>query len=280
MDWELYILPIISECYHKYMLKKHNVSEVEAWECGIAKLKIKMDLLKKEAPKLKFIDMGTRRRSSFAWQDAVLRYILQSHPDCLAGTSNVLLANELGIPFFGTHAHEWDCGHLAFTSFLKAKQLSMLRWMEAFEGNAGVCLTDTFTTKHFLSVFNKFIANAYTGVRHDSGPWDVWAKMILDHYVSLGIDPKTKTLVFSDSLDFPKMIEIFNALDGICKVGFGIGTNLMNDMMDLWKALSIVIKMTRCDGIDVLKISDDYQKTMCENQALKAYAFNVFQVGN
>jgi len=278
MDWELYLLPVISESWTRHNMSINCIAIDQIIEYNLKNLKIKLDLLKKEAPELKFIDMGTRRRAHRLIQKINLRYIMQQHPDCLAGTSNVMLAKDLNLKVFGTHAHEWDQAHLAFAHPLKAKQLAMLRWMQTFDGDCGICLTDTFTTKHFLTIFNKLLANAYTGLRHDSGPWDVWAKNMLNHYRKLGVDPKTKTLVFSDSLDFPKMIEIYNSLKDYCKVGFGIGTNLMNDVCDLWKALSIVIKMTKCDGIDVLKISDCPEKTMCENEALKYYAFDVFGV--
>jgi len=278
MDWEIFQLEIVSELWTRYQMKKHGVSEGQLIEEGKKRLKVKLDLLKKEAPGLRFIDMGTRRRAFAWWHRIALEFIMEYYPECLLGTSNIYLANGLKLKLFGSCGHEFDLAHLAFAPMAKAKYLAMIRWMEAFDGDCGIALTDTFTTKHFLTIFNKMLANAYTGVRHDSGPWDIWARDLIAHYKKLGIDPMTKSLVFSDTLTFPKMIEIYKALNGQAKISFGIGTDLINSCTDLWKPLSIVVKMTKCNGVDLLKISDDPGKTMCENAALKAYAFDVFGV--
>ena len=276
IDWEIFLLSIISECWTEWNIQQKKIDPQEVWRTGEMILANKLNLLKKEAPTLKFVDMGTRRRAFKAWQMGVLSFIQYNYPQCLAGTSNVDLARRLDIKVFGSVAHEWDSAHLAFTHPLNAKKMAMLRWLEAFNGDAGIALTDTFTTDHFLTIFDKMLANAYGGVRHDSGPWKPWAEKILSHYQKLGIDPKTKTLTFSDTLDFPKMIEIYNALKDRTRVGFGIGTDLQNGLGMPWKPLSIVIKMTKCNGVDVLKLSDDPSKKMCENPVLCEYMKGLF----
>ena len=45
---------------------------------------------------------------------------------------------------------------------------------------------------------------------------------MIEHYKSLGIDPTTKTLLFSDSLNFEKADKIFRHFSGKTKVAFGI----------------------------------------------------------
>jgi len=276
IDWEIYLLAIISECWTEWNRQKAQIDLQEIFCTAEELLKRKLWLLQKEAPTLKFVDMGTRRRAYKTLQKDVLKTILNVHPDCLAGTSNIHLAKLLNIKAFGTVAHEFDSAHLAFTHPLNAKRMAMLRWLEAFNGDVGIALTDTFTTDHFLTIFDKMLANAYSGVRHDSGPWEPWAEKILAHYEKLGIDPKTKTLTFSDTLTFPRMVEIYNKLAGRAKIGFGIGTDLCNSLGMNWKPLSIVIKMTKCNGVDVLKLSDDISKKTCENPILYEYLKSMF----
>lgn len=278
IDWEIFLLAIISECWTKWQMNQLGITENQVEESGLIILKNKLDYLIKESPKLKFVDMGTRRRATKKWHEKVLRFILEYHPDCLAGTSNVNFSKQLGLKYFGTVAHEWDSAHLAFTHPVNAKKTAMLKWMEAFDGDAGTALTDTFTTDHFLTIFNKMFANAYTGVRHDSGPWDIWSKKILDHYKKLSINAKTKTLTFSDSLNVQKMVKIYNSLNEYTQVGFGIGTDITYDLGLGIKPLQIVIKMIKCNGIDVLKLSDDPAKKTCENEALYHYLKQIFSL--
>ena len=102
-----------------------------------------------------------------------------------------------------------------------------------------------------------------SGVRHDSGDPYVWGDKIIDHYKNLGIDPKTKTLLFSDNLNFEKATKLYNYFNNRAKVAFGIGTYLSNDT-DV-PPLNIVMKVTKCNGQDVAKISDTPGKGMCKN---------------
>ena len=91
----------------------------------------------------------------------------------------------------------------------------------------------------------------------------MWAEKMIAHYESLGIDPKTKTLLFSDSLDFEKADKIWRKLHDRINVAFGIGTYISNDT-DV-EPLNIVMKVTDCNNMDVAKISDIEGKGMCKN---------------
>lgn len=275
IDWEIWLLKIISELYTQRMVADNPDHFLDE---GTKRLTDKLTYLREAAPGLRFVDMGARRAASSQWHYEVLRHIKETYPECLAGTSNVYLADLLNLPCFGTHAHEWDSAHLAFYHPADAKRMAMQHWLEAFGGDAGTCLSDTFTTKVFLRSFNKMYANAFTGVRHDSGPWRPWAQKVLDHYRSLGIDPKTKTLVFSDGLDFPGMVEIYKELKDICRVGFGIGTNLCNDIG--FKPLNIVVKMVSCNGRPVLKISDVPTKATYEDRFFAQYVYSALGLGD
>jgi len=86
---------------------------------------------------------------------------------------------------------------------------------------------------------------------------------MIKHYMDLGIDPKTKTLLFSDSLNFERADAIFRYFQGRVKVAFGIGTYISNDT-DV-EPLNIVMKVTKCNGQDVAKLSDIDGKGVCKN---------------
>jgi nicotinate phosphoribosyltransferase len=107
-------------------------------------------------------------------------------------------------------------------------------------------------------------ATLFSGVRHDSGDPYEWGDFMIDHYKSLGIDPKGKTLLFSDSLNFEKATKLNKYFKDKAKPAFGIGTYISNDT-DM-PALNIVMKTTKCNGTDVAKISDVEGKGMCKNQ--------------
>ena len=142
-------------------------------------------------------------------------------------------------------------------------------WFEEFQGDNGTALTDTLGTDLFLMDFNKLQANCYTGVRHDSGDPITWGEKIIAHYEKLGIDPKTKTLIFSDGLDFDRAQEIYNHFRDRIKVSFGIGTNLSNDTDA--DPLNIVIKLQYVNGHPVAKLSDVPGKTMCQDDNYISY---------
>ncbi|MGA4814992.1 hypothetical protein ACPA9J_04935 [Pseudomonas aeruginosa] len=58
----------------------------------------------------------------------------------------------------------------------------------------------------FLDDFDLYFAKLFDGLRHDSGDPLAWAEKAIAHYRRLGIDPLSKTLVFSDGLDMPKAL--------------------------------------------------------------------------
>ena len=142
-------------------------------------------------------------------------------------------------------------------------------WVKEYGVLNGTALTDTITTDCFLRDFNLTFATLFSGVRHDSGDPIEWGEKILEKYKKLGIDATTKTLLFSDSLNFEKANAIYEHFKDRCKVAFGIGTYLSNDTFK--PALNIVMKVTRCNGQDVAKISDVEGKGMCKNEEYVDY---------
>ena len=232
---------------------------------------LRAELDKRQITNFQFSEMGSRRRFSSKVQYELIRYLNQQAPDLMSGTSNYHLAKQFGIKPIGTVAHEWFMAHQQFGNPELSQQVALDTWHQAFNGTLGIALTDTIGIDAFLKDFTYERAAAYAGVRHDSGsPFD-WGDKILAHYQSLGIDPKSKTLIFTDGLNFEKALEICQYFGDRANISFGIGTFLANDMGDWsndrnsYQPLSMVIKMTECNGSSVAKISDEPEKAMCED---------------
>lgn len=233
---------------------------------------LKAELEGRNITNFKFADMSTRRRFSFQAQRTMLEYLSKELPQCLTGTSNYHLARELDLTPIGTVAHEWFMGHQALVNVRDSQKIALQRWQKMFNGALGIALTDTIGIDAFLKDFDEELSNAYVGVRHDSGCPFTWGEKMIAHYESLGIDPMTKTLVFTDGLNFEQALDICEHFQGRVQVSFGIGTSLANDMGnyvndqgEAYQPLSIVIKMVTCNGSPVAKISDEPEKAMCED---------------
>ncbi|MFW0915302.1 nicotinate phosphoribosyltransferase [Vibrio parahaemolyticus] len=233
---------------------------------------LKAELERRNITNFKFADMSTRRRFSFQAQRTMLEYLSKELPQCLTGTSNYHLARELDLTPIGTVAHEWFMGHQALVNVRDSQKIALQRWQKMFNGALGIALTDTIGIDTFLKDFDEELSHAYVGVRHDSGCPFTWGEKMIAHYESLGIDPMTKTLVFTDGLNFEQALDICEHFQGRVQVSFGIGTSLANDMGnyvndqgEAYQPLSIVIKMVTCNGSPVAKISDEPEKAMCED---------------
>ena len=224
-----------------------------------------------------FSEFGLRRRLSAEAQELAVKTLahLNDTMHCSSkfiGTSNVYLAKKYGLTPVGTMAHEWimcvgqgDHSHNAAYS----NKFALEAWVKEYKIKNGIALTDTITTDCFLKDFDLTKATLFSGVRHDSGDPFVWGDKMIAAYEKLGIDPKTKTLLFSDSLNFEKADAIWRHFHDRAKVAFGIGTYIANDT-DV-PALNIVMKTTRCNGWDVAKVSDTPGKGMCKNPGYVDY---------
>ena len=223
-----------------------------------------------------FVDFGTRRRYSRDWQAYVVRRLHQNIPQFFTGTSNLDLARRYGLQPVGTMAHEWLQSHQVLGHSLLSSQKDALNvWLDEYQGQLGIALTDTISMASFLRDFDHGLAAAYSGLRHDSGDPIVWGEQALAHYQTLGIDPREKTLIFSDKLDLAYAASIYQHFRGRVRVSFGIGTYLTNDMG--WPAPSVVIKLVEVNGLPVAKLSDSPGKTMCQDDAFIGRLKDVFQ---
>ena len=264
MQFEIYLLEIVNEVY--FRMKYDYIYLVNSAK---EKLVGKMNGFRAEVYDFNFAEFGCRRRLSREWQDyAVGELVKNEH--CV-GTSNVYLAMKYGVKPIGTYAHEFVQMYQGVPGIQMAytNKVAMEEWFDEYQGDNGTALTDTLGTDLFLRDFTKLQALCYTGVRHDSGDPIEWGEKIIAHYISLGIDPKTKTLLFSDGLDFDSAQRIYNHFKDRIKVSFGIGTYLSNDTYA--KPLNIVIKLQYVNGHPVAKISDTPGKAMCQDAGYLEY---------
>ena len=214
---------------------------------------------------------GTRRRYSKKMQEWLIKYLVNENIPGFVGTSNVWLAHKYGTKPIGTQAHELYMGVQQKPGLEKSYTNAeiMKVWNEIYKTDLGIALTDTLGTEVFLKDFDKNFATLFSGVRHDSGDPIWWGELMLAHYKNLGIDPKTKTLLFSDSLNFEKATAIRKHFKDRTNVAFGIGTFLTCDLpVD---PLNIVFKMVECNGKPVCKLSNNDGKIMCQDNEYVDY---------
>ena len=262
--YEIPILAIVNEVYFR-MAYDYD----ELLEQFKTRLSQKVEMLEKNKYRLNtFSEFGLRRRLSAQAQEIAVEALtnLKDTDSKFIGTSNVYLAKKYNLKPIGTMAHEWimctgQGNHKHNPAY--SNWYALDAWVKEYGILNGIALTDTITTDCFLRDFQLTYATLFSGVRHDSGDPYEWGENMIAHYKKLGIDPRTKTLLFSDSLDFEKATQIYDHFKDKVQVAFGIGTFISNDTNV--PALNIVMKTTKCNGMDVAKISDIVGKGMCKN---------------
>ncbi len=265
MQFEIYLLEIVNEVYFR-LNYDYDVLLASAKE----RLDKKIEDFNSGKYTFRFAEFGCRRRLSREWEDVVVRRLVTETSNCV-GTSNVYLAMKYNVTPIGTYAHEFvqmyqgiDSIPLAYTN-----HYAMRDWYGEYDGDNGTALTDTVTTDLFLLDFNRSMVNNYTGVRHDSGDPYAWGEKMIGHYKKYGVDPRSKLLLFSDSLDFDRAQGLFDYFKDKAKVSFGIGTFCSNDTCV--NALNIVIKLQYVNGRPVAKLSDTPSKAMCRDEEYLEY---------
>ena len=278
--FEIPVLAIVNEVYFRGTTKAPRL------DVGRQRLDAKVDLLHaKGLEDLKIADYGTRRRFSKAWHQEVLQALIAklgtSATGQFAGTSNVLFAQQLGLTPLGTMAHEYLQAAQALGPRLRDSQIFAFEsWAKEYRGDLGIALSDVYGMSAFLRDFDMYFCKLFDGARHDSGDPFAWGERLIAHYQKNRVDPKSKVLIFSDGLSVPRTIELYQRFRGRCQLAFGIGTNLTNDLGDPpdHVPLQIVIKLTRCNGQPVAKLSDTPSKNMCDDEKYLAYLRQVFEI--
>lgn len=239
--YEIPILAIVSELYHKYNNDGYETFP-EIREVMMDGLIEKVDIAQKH--NIFFADFGLRRRFNAFSEDVVVEF-MSKHCKTFVGTSNVYLAKKFNVKPIGTFGHECIQFSAAITSPKESNFIVMENWVKTFDGNLGTFLTDTYTVDVFLRNFSMKMAKLYDGVRHDSGDPLVFVDKMINKYKSYGIEPMSKTIIFSDGLDFPAAAKIKEYCAGKIKASFGIGTNLTCDIPNV-KPMNIVMKLKEC----------------------------------
>jgi len=269
--YETMVMSIVSEVRNKHRWPSITLEDIlHVLDEKVITLK---DTLKNQGiTNFRLTEMGTRRRFSTVAQEAVLSYLNTNIPELMVGTSNTHFARQFNMKPIGTIAHEWFMGHQALVNPRDSQRVALEQWLTAFEGQLSIAPTDTLTIDAFLQDFNMHLAKAYDGVRHDSGCPFTWGDKLIHHYKQLGIDPMSKVFVFSDGLNFDQALKICDYFKERINISFGIGTFLTNDLGHWtspqgshYSPLSMVIKLTECNGRPVAKISDEPEKAMCED---------------
>jgi nicotinate phosphoribosyltransferase len=257
--WEVPLMAIISELYFRLIDTHWEFNEGDQSRKAGAKLNALSKCL--------FADFGTRRRRSYATQDLFCSHALQEN-NCV-GSSNVHFAHKYNSKPIGTMAHEWIMGISVLEGLRHANRHALKIWSKCFDGDLGIALTDTYSTDAFWPDFDGYLARLFDGVRHDSADPIEFGMKAIEHYRMLGIDPTTKTIVFSDGLDANQAAELEQNFRGKIRTSFGIGTHFTNDFGETSKPLNMVIKLWDCNNVPVVKLSDVPGKVIGDNDAVR-----------
>ena len=271
--FEIPVLAIVNEVYFR------NTQPEPNWAEGRKRLQDKIQLVTADSQLagFKVAEYGTRRRFSKQWHDEVVSTMKQEMGLNFAGTSNVWMAKKHDLLPLGTMAHEYLQACQALGPRLRDSQTYAFEvWAKEYRGDLGIALSDVYGLEAFLADFDMYFCKLFDGARHDSGDPYVWGERLIAHYQQNRVDPRTKTLIFSDGLTFPRAIALYKHFQGRCLMSFGIGTNITNDLG--YEPLQVVMKMGQGNGQPGAKGSYTPGKTMCDDEAYLAYLRQVFDL--
>ncbi len=280
--WETIVMSEVNEIYFENYVRANNIDIFDLYDEGARRLDEKIAILQ-DNPDIKFVDFGTRRRFSLRWHRYVDEQLKQRCPDNLMGTSNLATARELGLAPSGTFAHEMPMVYCGIAdaegeNIRQAHGKFLNEWQERYP-DYDVALTDTYTTDFFFADLTEDQANKYRKLRHDSGDPIEFGEKAIAYYESIGIDPATKAIVFSDGLDIDTIVTLHNHFKGRINTVYGWGTTLTNDLGI--PALNIVMKATRVkltngQEADLVKLSDTPGKHTGPTSKVQEYKYVIF----
>ena len=271
--WETVVMSELNELYFDNKLKAEGSSLDELYGEGDRRLDEKIAILK-DRPDIKFADFGTRRRFSYSWHKHVVERLAQELPENFIGTSNIYLAHTLGLPPIGTYAHELPMVYASIAEKegrnpLEGHKEMLNDWDDTYRGDLSTALTDTFTSEFFFADFTKEQAETWKGLRHDSGDPIEFGEQVIAFYEIYSINPKEKTIVFSDGLDLETIVILADHFKDRINVVFGWGTTLTNDLGI--KTNNIVMKAVEVDGVGTVKLSDNVGKHTGDDATIERY---------
>lgn len=277
--FEIPVLATISEVYNR------NVYPHITYEDIRRPLYQKIEWLRKQQQEhdltgLTFAEFGTRRRFSYETQHTVVDTLRKELPGVFIGTSNMHLAKEFGIRAIGTMAHEiFMLSQQVGIQLRNFQKHTLEAWVREFRGMLGYALTDIIGMDAFIRDFDLYFAKLFDGLRHDSGCPFQFGTKAYNMYMALKVDPRTKSLTYSNSVNFELMVQLFLEFRDKFIVTFGLGKALSNSV-DGVPSMDMVFKLIRVNDRPVAKISDDEGKGMCEDPSFVNYLKGEFRAPN
>lgn len=270
--WETIVMSAVNQHYFAGFVARHD-HMLDVCAEGQQRLDAKIAVLQAN-PAIKIIDFGTRRRFQADWHTHVVQQLHQHCPQNLIGTSNVALAHQLGLRPIGTFAHEMPMVYAALSDRhggdVRASHQRFLQdWYTRYGVDLAIALTDTFGSNFFFADFHLHQAQQWRGLRHDSGDPIAFGERTIAFYAERGIDPLTKTIVYSDGLDMATILGIQQHFAGRIQLAYGWGTNLTNDVG--LTPLNIVMKTSSVEGQAAVKLSDHVGKHTGPAAKIAAY---------
>lgn len=278
--WEIYALAIINEMRNRKILEEVSSTQNKLIQAqALVHLDEKLECLNKQALKFSITDFGTRRRHSAEYQQTVVELCSTQLDSSFKGTSNVYLSMLLGMAPIGTNAHEIPMVEAALArtdeELLQSQYQVLERWANLYPNSTLIMLPDTFGTKQFLNGCDQKWVERFNGIRVDSMDPFKAGRFIEEFYKSRGINPKTKTVIFSDGLDVDDIIDLQDRFGNTFNVSFGWGTDLTNDFRDVsfvdLNPISIVCKVDSVNGQSAVKLSDQVTKSMGSPEEITRY---------
>lgn len=280
--WELIVLPIVSELRMRQIVFDSGINEKDLICEGERRLREKMMLLQNE--KIRALQFGLRRRASGLWERRATELSSDFSPQVITAVSNMKIAMEQNMPYGGTNAHEltmalnalrWNDGPDAA---MQSQYEVFEKWFELYGDPVRIILPDTFGSRQFLDNIPRTLLERASGFRQDSGDPVEFGEWIIEAWKGVGVNPKARTLFFSDGLTAEKMIRLNTIFSDRVSVLFGWGTNFSNDI-GIGNSLSIVMKLVRAAGNPAVKLSDNIAKAIGPVDAVARnkviYGYNV-----
>ncbi len=274
--WEMVLLACISELMH--MLN----GDIERYDAALEERRSREKALQALKGGLLISDFGLRRRFSMEHQDMVVRTFKEAQDQggytdekgCFVpwsgkftGTSNVYLAMKYDLTPIGTMSHQIVEFEENVSGIFECNFNVMKKFSDVYDGDNGIYLYDCFGDEVFFNNLSKRMAMMYKGLRVDSGKEEEQLEKIIAKYQSLGIDPATKQVVYSNGLNIEKAIALHRYTAGRMQDSYGIGTFLTGDVTGCHPS-NIVIKLTKMritelrEWHDCVKLSCDKGKTL------------------
>ena len=274
--WEMVLLACISELMH--MLN----GDIERYDAALEERRSREKALQALKGGLLISDFGLRRRITMEQQHMVVRTFKEAQDQggytdekgCFVpwsgkftGTSNVYLAMKYDLTPIGTMSHQIVEFEENVSGIFECNFNVMKKFSDVYDGDNGIYLYDCFGDEVFFNNLSKRMAMMYKGLRVDSGKEEEQLEKIIAKYQSLGIDPATKQVVYSNGLNIEKAIALHRYTAGRMQDSYGIGTFLTGDVTGCHPS-NIVIKLTKMritelrEWHDCVKLSCDKGKTL------------------